>query len=329
MKVLFKDVLIADDCETTRLRLSKELNLLGYVVHTACDGAEALSKLESKDYDFLITDWDMPNIDGETLCRCLRASQKPQYVYTIMMTAHSNLVDVVTGMNAGADDFIIKPFDNRELAARMSNGSRVLALDRNLRELATHDPLTGVLNRRTFISGIAEQMESCRRRGAPLSCIMLDIDHFKYLNDQFGHIAGDNVLVAVARQLRNRFRNSDFVFRFGGEEFTVILNGADEMAASKCAEKCRTELEQLVFSAHEGLRLTVSCGVAEFESGVTPLELTDRADLALREAKSSGRNQTVRYSECSLAAQHQVSHCLLYTSPSPRDATLSRMPSSA
>jgi diguanylate cyclase (GGDEF)-like protein len=224
-----------------------------------------------------------------------------------MMTAHCSEIDATVGMMAGADDFIVKPIDTRELAARMLNGGRVLALDRNLTNLATHDPLTGALNRRTYASGIASQMELSRRRGLPLSYIMLDIDNFKLFNDTYGHVAGDNVLVSVADTLKRRFRSSDFVFRYGGEEFAVILPGADESGAEICAERCRQEIAEMEFPAYENMRITVSCGVAEVDSFcITPMELTDRADLALRLAKKLGRNRTVRYSNCEAHGLHSV-----------------------
>ena len=307
MEIQFKHVLVADDCEVTRTRLKHELSALGYFVESATDGAEALKLLETKPFDFLLTDWEMPNIDGETLCRCVRAAPPEQYVYIIMMTAHANSVDVATGMNAGADDFIVKPINPRELAARMLSGSRVLALDRNLTTLATHDPLTGALNRRTYISGIASQLELSRRRGMPLSCILLDIDDFSALNDDFGHIVGDQILVRVAEVLKRRFRSSDFVFRYGGEEFTVVLSGTDESGAQLCAERCRQEIGELQIQGLEDRQITVSCGVAEANSvGITPMELTDRADLALRLAKKLGCNQTVRYSQCEAHGLNQV-----------------------
>lgn len=295
MNVQFPRVLVVDDCRFVRARLVKDLRGFGYLVSTAADGVEALARISAEHFDYVLTDWKMPNLDGERLCRCIRSTiSGDSYIYVIMMTAHST-VDVVAGMNAGADDFITKPIDVRELSARMLNGARILAMAKRLTDDATHDPLTGVLNRRTLMESVTSTAGIARRNGNPLSILMLDLDRFKQINDEHGHHMGDQVLVAVADVLKSSFRSNDLVFRYGGEEFLVILAGADEATAESCAERCRQRIQGL--NNFTGLEVTVSCGIAQMEHiGLSGTELIERADKALWSAKESGRNQTVCFS---------------------------------
>jgi len=271
---------------------------MGYTVVAASDGVEALACIETEQFDFVLTDWDMPNLNGARLCHCIRAAKSQHYIYVIMMTAHTNTMDVVAGLNAGADDFVKKPIDSRELEARLMNGGRILAMARALTDEATRDPLTGVLNRRTFNNSINSAIQLASRQGRKMSAAMVDIDLFKSVNDQHGHILGDQALIAVATVLRGSFRENDLVYRFGGEEFAVILQGADEASGVFCMERCRKEIEDIKLASAPDLKITVSCGVAEVDrQNISAVELTDRADQALRVAKESGRNQTVAYSD--------------------------------
>ena len=216
MSISFPKVLIVDDCEVTCLRLGKELSGLGYRIRTAHDGDEALRRMRESCPDYVITDWQMPNLDGKKLCQLIRSEGFESYIYLIIMTAHTDLLDLVDGLGAGADDYLTKPVDLRELQARMASGARILELDRRLTYVSVLDPLTGVMNRRNFVTSITQTIEICRRRHRPLSAIMLDLDHFKRVNDQHGHLVGDAVLVQVADVLQENFRNSDFVCRYGG-----------------------------------------------------------------------------------------------------------------
>lgn len=254
--------------------------------------------LQSHTFNYVLTDWDMPRMDGEMLCRNVRTIDS-RYIYTMMMTAHTESMNVVAGFAAGADDFIVKPLILSELLARMQAGARILEMDSRMSQLANQDPLTGTLNRRTFIDRLAKELEICRRRKKPLSCIMLDLDHFKQLNDSQGHMAGDNALRTVADILHTQFRTSDYVYRYGGEEFCIVLVDTDEDGAYLCAERCRQEIARMETKL-SGEGLTASFGVAtSTDCTSTPVEMIERADAALRNAKRDGRDQTIRYSSIS------------------------------
>jgi diguanylate cyclase (GGDEF)-like protein len=297
----YRNVLVVDDCPVVLRRVVKELSAIGYIVRTATDGLNAMQMMRESCPDFVITDWNMPNIQGDVLCRCIRAEQQPHYVYIILMTGHSDELDIVQGLNSGADDYVPKPVDSKELLARMSAGARVLERDRRLTHLSQHDPLTGTLNRLNLIDNLAAEIELCQQRNRPLSCIMLDLDHFKEVNDNYGHLVGDTVLLNVAEVLQAQFRASDYVCRYGGEEFCLVLPGSNEQGAAVCAERCRREFEILKISGLPNTScITASFGVAEMtghEQVLTPAELIERADQALYAAKQMGRNRVVKYSQ--------------------------------
>lgn len=293
----FSNVLVVDDSEATRTMLVQGLEDAGYSALAAADGNEALEIIQESCPDYLITDWQMPIMNGEMLCRCVRSGGHERYVYLIIMTAHSDMLSVVDGLGSGADDYITKPIDLNELLARMQSGARILELDRRLTHVAEHDPLTGILNRRSLIHTVDRIIEMCCRSGRPASCIMMDLDHFKRINDEHGHLAGDSVLVQVAELLSRRFRATDCVCRYGGEEFAVFLPECNEEDAARCAERCRADIES--FTEIQGINnpaITASFGVAEAKPASTSLQLIDRADAALRAAKKAGRNRVIAYS---------------------------------
>jgi len=297
MQQKYPRVLVVDDSEVTRTMLSQGLEDAGYTAVAASDGNEALKAIQESCPDYLITDWQMPSMNGEMLCRCVRSTDHDQYIYLIIMTAHSDMLSLVDGLGSGADDYITKPIDMNELLARMQSGARILELDRRLTHLAEHDPLTGILNRRSLVGTVDRIIETCCRSGRPASCIMLDLDHFKTINDRHGHLIGDSVLVEVAQLLSSRFRSTDCVCRYGGEEFAIILSECNEKDAAMCAERCRTDIENFV--AIQGIDrslVTASFGVAEIKSEFTSLQLIDNADTALRAAKNAGRNRVVAFS---------------------------------
>ena len=296
----YHQVLIVDDCSLTLRRMAKELRDAGYLVMTATSGVEALQIIQQSCPDYVITDWQMPNMNGQMLCQCIRSpGGAERYVYVILMTAHSDLMDLVDGLGSGADDYITKPVNSRELLARMAAGARILDLDRRLNYAADHDPLTGVLNRRNLISTTSKLIDLCARKELPITTIMLDIDHFKDINDQYGHLVGDYVLVQVARVLTKRFRNDDYICRYGGEEFVVILPECDEAGAAQCADRCRQEISELICAdGSDTFRITASIGVAQIQTGSTATQMVENADRALLYAKRCGRNRVVKYSEC-------------------------------
>ena len=285
----FKNVLVVDDSEITRQVLCRGLCANGYHVSSAEHGAEALSIILDSPPDFVITDWHMPNMTGQMLCRAIRSADLYRYVYVVMMTADFETIDVVEGLAAGADDYITKPVALREISAKLVAGSRVLELDRRLTSAAECDALTGVLNRRSLTSNMGRLFRHCERLKQPVSMIMVDIDHFKSINDRHGHLAGDAILVRIAEILKGAFRSSDHIYRFGGEEFVVLLPNCDLTGAALCAERCRAEIESHKFvDALENV--TASSGIAERQPDELPMQLLDRADGLLYASKSKGRN---------------------------------------
>lgn len=294
-------VLVVDDSRLIRTMIAHDLSRdpgIGCVL-TAEDGRQAIEILQADCPDIIITDWEMPNMDGLALCRWIRGATLPHYVYVLLLTAKTQSVEMVAGLEAGADDFVSKPLRPAILRARLRAAARLLAMERTLRDLSESDSLTGVLNRRTFRKRFAVEWERANRHELPLACVMVDLDYFKKINDTHGHAAGDQAIVNVARILRDQRRSSDLVCRYGGEEFCVLLPETKEEGAAAWAERCRTEIEQLVITAgNNSFRLSASLGVAQRQDDVpTPEALVDLADQSLAVAKQSGRNRVVRYSQ--------------------------------
>ena len=288
----FRNVLVVDDDPAMRRIISKILDSAGYEVALAANGSEALGVLQGEFPSFLITDWDMPLLDGAELCRLVRLGELPHYVYIVILTG-SSTDHLVEGLSSGADDFITKPVKAQELLARMQAGARVLELEEGLRLLAAHDPLTGLLNRRSFFEILDTEWRRSRRTGSPLSCAMIDVDLFKRINDTYGHLAGDAVIKSVSGLLKTCSRRSDRVGRYGGEEFVVMLPDTDERGAVLWAERCRLAVAEASLLVDETIvQVTVSVGVAQRDDHTnTPDKLLDASDRALLEAKRSGRNR--------------------------------------
>ena len=219
-------ILLVDDEPTQRLIMARLLKRAGYEVETAGNGREALAKIDAGDFQLMITDWEMPEMDGIALCSALRASPGKGYIYTILLTARDAIEHVVTGLQAGADDYLTKPVIEPELIARLNTGKRIVTLERSLRtaneenrRLSITDPLTGAYNRRYLMEQLPREIERAARYGRQLSTIMCDVDHFKKINDTHGHLVGDEVLKWFVAQLQSGVRASDWVARYGGEEF--------------------------------------------------------------------------------------------------------------
>jgi two-component system cell cycle response regulator len=296
-------ILIADDDRLSLRLLEHTLEEWGHDVVSCVDGLEAWRKLEDAGVSLVITDWIMPGLDGLQLTGLIRERLAAPYIYVILLTGEEGRDSFFAAMDAGVDDYLTKPLDLAELRARLAVGHRVLALQDELRralavaeELATTDALTGLLNRRTILDRGAVAFEQSRRQRYPLSVIMADIDHFKQVNDAYGHQAGDRVLAAVAAALQSGIRRYDQIGRYGGEEFLVILPGCSAADVGAVAERMRQAVEAL--EARENgarLRLTASFGIASSvgdDEGSVAL-LIDAADRALYEAKEKGRNRTV------------------------------------
>ncbi len=296
-------LLLVEDEPTQRMILCQRLTRAGYLVETADNGDEALERILRSDIQILITDWEMPGIDGVTLCRRAREASLAGYLYILLLTHHGSTADIVAGLEAGADDYLRKPADEAELLARLNAGGRILKLERSLREaqgqlrrMATTDPMLGVFNRRYLMDELPKEVERARRYQRPLSIIMADLDHFKHINDSQGHAAGDAVLIRFAQTSVACLRGSDWLARAGGEEFIVVLPETPLEGALLTAEKIRTACESMaVDGAAASIRVTASLGVASLSDSSEVTEavtrLLQRADRALYDAKHAGRNR--------------------------------------
>jgi len=291
-----RKVLVVDDDPAMRRMVSKILESAGYEVLHAGNGAEALEAVREELPAFVVTDLDMPVLDGIGFCRKLRDEELSHYVYVLILTGSCG-DHLVEGLTSGADDFLRKPVKPHELLARMQSGARILDLEERLRVLATRDSLTGLLNRRTFFELLDKEWLRSRRNCCPLSCVMTDVDFFKRVNDTYGHSAGDAVLRSVSRLIKGHCRGSDSVCRYGGEEFCVLLPETDNQGAMAWAERCRLVIaEAPCIAGGTNIPVTVSLGVAQQDEATeSPEQLLDFADQALLVAKREGRNRVVAY----------------------------------
>jgi diguanylate cyclase (GGDEF)-like protein len=296
-----------DDPAMLRL-LSRWLENAGYPTRTAADGQEAVDAIELDCPDFVITDWDMPRMNGFELCRRVREMSLPHYVYIIFLTAKTSRTEMIAGLEIGADDFLRKPVTEGELLARMRSGSRVLGLERRLSLMAHTDSLTGLMTQRSFYEGLAKEWHRSHRFHLPLSCVMMDLDFFKQVNDVHGHPAGDTVLKTVAELLAEHSRACDFVCRYGGEEFCILLPETHEADAAAWADRIRQRMADLrIMIGSRELRITGSFGVAQRRKDTqNSEELVDLADQALLCAKRMGRDRVTRYEALVDAAEPQL-----------------------
>jgi len=295
-------ILIADDDSTMRMLLLTGLTRLGYQVEVARNGAEAWDLLQQPGAaEIAIFDWMMPGITGVELCRKLRERKDVPYLYIILLTGMVTLNDLVAGMEAGADDYMTKPFKAAELNARLRAGRRILDLQRELltaqaqlRVLANHDSLTGLWNRRVIIERLEQEIARAVREKSSLGVIMLDIDHFKRVNDDWGHAQGDAVLRWVAKVLHEAVRPYDCVGRYGGEEFLIVVTNCDMAETVKVAERVRRTLAATPTEMSDGtITVTASLGVSATRAGAALAGnfLIAAADRALYRAKDGGRNR--------------------------------------
>jgi two-component system cell cycle response regulator len=294
-------VLIAEDDAMFRKILQSWLESWGYQVTVAEDGAKAWQILQQISAPhLLILDWIMPNLNGIDLCRMVRERASSPYQYILLVTAKDDKQDLVRGLEAGADDYLSKPFDRDELRARLRTGRRILTLQdeqlqarEKLRLQATQDGLTGTWNRTAILDLLHREYELATRSGSTIGLIMLDLDHFKQVNDTYGHLAGDHVLVEASRRMREAVRSYDLVGRYGGEEFLVVSPDCDREQIQICAERIRSAMaEQPVLAFGSRIIITVSAGTAVLAARLnTEKDALAAADTALYRAKSGGRNQ--------------------------------------
>jgi diguanylate cyclase (GGDEF)-like protein len=294
-------ILIADDDALSRRLLEKTLERTDYEVTAVADGRHAVEILSKPDAPRLaLLDWMMPELDGPGVCREIRKRRDQGYVYVILLTSRESKEDIVAGLESGADDYLVKPFDAEELKARLRAGERILHLENRLVEAreqmrfkATHDPLTSLWNRGVIMDLMGRELVRSQRERGCTAALLGDLDHFKSVNDTHGHLVGDQVLREVARRLLLSVRSYDFVGRYGGEEFLIVLNNCRPDSAMARAEEIRKVICTRPIQTDAGLLgLTMSLGVLlSSDWGRRPAdELLREVDAALYAAKTAGRN---------------------------------------
>lgn len=295
-------VLIADDSVLSRHLLEVPLKKWGYDVMSVCDGNQAWEVLQGENPPAVaILDWMMPGMSGPDVCRMVRGRSQEHYTYILLLTSKNRREDLIEGMESGADDYVSKPFDQKELQVRLRAGTRLVELQTQLlasrealREQATKDGLTCIWNRSAILDILRRELARSARDFTPVGLVLVDLDHFKRVNDEHGHLAGDAVLQEAAWRMRDCIRLYDSVGRYGGEEFLIVLPGCDEQSTFLQAERVRSRLMQELLVVNEAkLTLTGSfgCTSAQAHQHMQAETLIRTADEALYLAKKSGRNR--------------------------------------
>ena len=298
-------ILIAEDNPVSRKLLEMTLRQAGYEVVSAEDGREALALFKERFFPIILTDLEMPEMDGLELCRAIRGNPAEGYVYIFLITARDSKEDIIVGLEAGADDYLTKPFDRSELIARLKTALRVLELEKSLKDayekirlLSITDKLTGCYNRTYMDEYLAKEIARATRYHRPLSLVMADIDYFKRVNDTYGHQAGDLILKNFVLSMREGLRKDvDWIARYGGEEFLMVMPETNFKNAMSSAERLRRIVsERLTPYNEKEIRITASFGVVGFDPSEKikniPYEaIIDQADKALYQAKDEGRNR--------------------------------------
>jgi two-component system cell cycle response regulator len=314
-----RQILVVEDEEATRRLLARQLQAAGYEVVACEDGRAAMQELHAMRSGIVLADWSMPEMDGIELCHAVRELEEMQalgQIYFILLTANDSKDSIIEGLASGANDYLTKPYHKGELLARIEVGERLLrlqeellartvevhkanaalaAMKNKLEEFACMDAMTNLANRRFVLETLDTLWERNSREDKPLSCIMLDVDHFKGVNDQYGHAAGDAVLVEVARDIRLTARREEHCGRLGGEEFLVICSNMHSAEAVEVAEDLRLRVcGQPIKAGDLEISVSISAGVAERTPEMaSPEDLIKLADARLYQAKESGRNRTV------------------------------------
>ncbi len=294
-------ILLVEDDEIPRTILVENLVKHGHIVEIALNGKDALKKMNKKFYPIVLTDWIMPEMNGIELCKTIRKKKWCSYVYIIILTIIDTQINIIKGLNGGADDYLCKPINHDELIARINTGIRILKLEKSLikskekiKFLSITDPLTHCYNRNYLTEKLPQEIKRAKRYLHPLSILLLDIDFFKEVNDNYGHLIGDTLLkefvIFVEKNIRTKI---DWISRFGGEEFIIVLPETDNNAATIVAKKLCEKISKHKF---KDIKITVSIGVSTYlptdvhEEISTDL-LINRADQFLYKAKKAGRNQ--------------------------------------
>lgn len=300
-------ILVADDDPVSRHKIKRQLEKWSYEIVAVETGEEAWRILQGDaPPSMAILDWMMPDLEGVDLCRRIRAgeaNQQDHYTYVVIMTVRDDIADLVEAMDAGADDFISKPYNPVELRVRVQAAKRILDLQRQIiaareefRRQAQRDPMTGVLNHQAILDALDIELDRSGRAGQAVSCILADLDHFKSVNDTYGHQAGDKVLIALTQCLKRTVRKYDVVGRYGGEEFMIVLPGSHAADALDIAERVRAQIASSAIESASGpINVTISMGVAStehFPEAASELLIAE-ADKALYAAKRQGRNRVI------------------------------------
>ena len=303
VKDMKRKILIAEDDPVSRRLLEVFLSRWGYQVVVAASGTEALDILDRTDAPRLaVLDWMMPGLEGVQVCRKIRERKDRPYIYILLLSARTQKEDLLLGLESGADDYLTKPFDAQELRARLHVGQRILQLQDGLMvasaELffrATHDSLTGIATRDVILDALRRESSRQQRDGGSFGIVLLDVDHFKSVNDTYGHLSGDAVLQEVVRRVSSTVRSYDTVGRYGGEEFLIVAPSSGAEGVLRLSERIRLAVEEKSISTDAGeISVTVSLGLA-VSSETSPLDLKmllTAADEALYRAKAEGRNRS-------------------------------------
>jgi two-component system cell cycle response regulator len=298
-------ILVVDDDDLVRARLTALLRNAEFEVEAASNGGEALRIMESRHCQVLLTDWQMPDMDGLTLCRIVRSEHAAGYVYVLMLTVRDSKEDLLEGLGAGADDYVVKSAPVEEILARLEVARRITHVEYSLRRsnrenrrLAVTDPLTGAHNLRFLMKYLPRELARAQRYLHPLAVLSCDIDRFKQINDAYGHEAGDDVLRAFVARAHGCMREgSDWLARVGGDEFMVVLPETDVVGANRVAHKLRKVLSHCAVATHAGpVKLTVSIGITAVEAEPEIREfskiedLLRAADRGLYASKQNGGN---------------------------------------
>jgi len=299
-------ILIAEDDNVTRHILEKSVTEMDFEVVSCKNGHDAWKILQSENPPhLLILDWMMPGMDGLEICRKVREQAKEPYTFILLLTSKGEQDDFVKGMEAGADDYVVKPFNHNDLRVRLKAGRRIVELNEellyvrdNLEKQATHDKLTGLYNRHFMVEILEKEFSRALRHQSDLSCLLLDLDNFKDVNDTFGHTFGDLVLREFSAGLEQNIRKSDISIRYGGEEFMVLLPNTGIAGAQNIAEKIRATCEKKRYDdGHNSTTVTVSIGIASIKQHqlIDDKEIVACADKALYRSKAEGRNRITVY----------------------------------
>lgn len=292
-------ILIIEDDPVTRLLIVRTMSQWGHEVIEAESGEQAIEIVEAnleQAPNLLITDWSLPHMSGLEVCKYLKSSLKDHFFYVIMLTRKAESEDLVEAMEEGVDDYMVKPFAPEEFRVRVRAGMRIVEQAQKLQFLASHDELTELWNRRMVMHHLEMEWQRTLRDGLPMSIMMMDIDHFKSINDNYGHLVGDAALKHFADIIRKVLRPYDIVGRYGGEEFLTILPETDREQAKQVAERVRSSLEQspLVIDQNHKMTMTVSIGIAQSDQTTKNIKcILGKGDEAMYQAKTSGRNKVV------------------------------------